>query len=618
MNPSMIDHPQTVDLAAFAVKRVDSATASMVEEHLKICKLCASFVQKTPKEKLLEILDRAEAGDEIEPVTASVFTSQEPTGGFSIPKDFLIPIELQNQTKYEIIRKLGEGGMGIVFLGRHNLMDREVAMKVISRNLISRKETVDRFRREILAVAKLDHKNIARAYDAEEYGDLQVLVMEYVPGKDLAKFFHEHKVLPINLICSFVGQIAQGLQHADEQKMVHRDLKPQNVMVMKNNVVKILDFGLARMASEEGFRADLTGDREMMGTPLYMAPEQAQNAKTADIRSDLYSLGCTFYHLLAGRPPFTGATLIELLLAHQQEPPVPIQQLRPDVPDNLSRIVMRMMEKDPAKRFQKPAEVVQQMVPFIQKGGTAGTVGGKLAPGKPTGPVKKVKDGDAVDFHFPTPSSDPPSRKTPVQGKVIKADVIEGDEEEEGMISAYPADGSFHPQDGGLPNPPNLGHLGSTPPPSGNPGLPSWVDPTSVSSGVQTSGNNKVLVDEARATRKLMAILLLVGLLGAGLLYVILVIIPGAKPGKARTELPAMERLFEGCAEYRDPSLCDLTPLGFFQIPRRATPLRILWRWVSDDPHFRWCRCAQPPANRCDPSGVGMSAFDPRGITAGG
>ncbi len=190
--------------------------------------------------------------------------------------------------KYLILRELGRGGMGVVYQARHREMDRQVVIKVINRSLLDRPDSLERFRREIRAAAQLSHPNIVTAYDAEQAGELHMLVMEFVPGRNLTEVVRLKGPLPISVACHFARQVAWGLQHAYERNLVHRDIKPQNLMLTPQGRVKILDFGLAKHVREERRSTALTSENAYLGTPDYCAPEQATDAGKADIRADLY------------------------------------------------------------------------------------------------------------------------------------------------------------------------------------------------------------------------------------------------------------------------------------------------------------------------------------------
>ncbi len=260
-----------------------------------------------------------------------------------------------------LLERLGEGGMGQVFKARHRKLARIVALKVIRKERLSHPDAVRRFRREIQAAAQLSHANIVLALDADEHDGTHFFAMEYVEGVDLAHYVKQYGPMPVARACDCVRQAALGLQHAHDKGLVHRDIKPHNLLLTRQGVVKVLDMGLARLTPEsqaEMSGASLTGDGVMIGTPDYVAPEQAMDARSADIRADLYSLGCTFYFLLAGRAPFSGGNALEKLLKHQSERPQSVRDFRPDVPSPVAAIVHRLLAKRPADRFQTPAELV--------------------------------------------------------------------------------------------------------------------------------------------------------------------------------------------------------------------------------------------------------------------
>ncbi|HTU21740.1 MAG TPA: protein kinase [Gemmataceae bacterium] len=280
-----------------------------------------------------------------------------------------LPPELAQHPKYRILRELGRGGMGIVYQARQTgMMDRQVVIKVINRSLIDNAEVLARFRREVKTASQLSHPNIVTAYDAEMAGQLHLLVMEFVPGQNLADVLAAKGPLPVATACHYVRQAARALQHAHERGMVHRDIKPENLMLTPQGQIKVLDFGIAKVVSEQNTCTGLTASNSYVGTPEYSAPEQATDARSADIRADLYSLGCTLYCLLAGRPPFQEATVVKTLMAHLHKEPPPLPQLRPEVPEALWGVVARLLAKEPRQRYQKPNDVVQALAPFVKPG----------------------------------------------------------------------------------------------------------------------------------------------------------------------------------------------------------------------------------------------------------
>ncbi|HEY5311894.1 MAG TPA: serine/threonine-protein kinase, partial [Pirellulales bacterium] len=263
---------------------------------------------------------------------------------------------------YLILDKLGAGGMGQVYRARHRRMDRVVALKVLSKKSIDTPGSVARFQREVKAAAKLTHPNIVAVFDADEAGGVHFYVMEYIEGSDLASLVKRGGPLTMTDAVNYATQAAGGLAVAHAKGLVHRDIKPANVVLSNDGVVKILDLGLARFNDPLGDpnaagEADLTQSGSIMGTIDYMAPEQAMDCRQADARSDIYSLGCTLHFLLAGRPPFSGDTLMKRLAAHQQNPIPVLSAVRADVPGALQAVFSRMLAKLPASRFQTMDEV---------------------------------------------------------------------------------------------------------------------------------------------------------------------------------------------------------------------------------------------------------------------
>jgi len=267
---------------------------------------------------------------------------------------------------YVVLERLGAGGMGNVFKARHQKLGRVVALKVIHRDKLNNPAVVKRFEREIRVAGQLDHPNIVHAYDAEEVNGAKVLVMEYVEGSDLSKLVKENGPLPVREACDCIRQAALALQHAQEKGLVHRDVKPSNLMLQTGGLhagggtVKLLDLGLALLQQplvDGSTSGPLTVAGKVVGTVDFLAPEQARDPSNVDIRADLYSLGCTFYFLLTGHAPFDGATVTNKLFKHALEEPQPVEELRPDVPGPVLAVVRRLMAKRPDDRFQTPAEV---------------------------------------------------------------------------------------------------------------------------------------------------------------------------------------------------------------------------------------------------------------------
>jgi serine/threonine protein kinase len=295
---------------------------------------------------------------------------------------------------YVLLERLGEGGMGRVFKARQRKLERTVAIKVLRKDLLGDTQAMQRFQREIYAMAQLAHPNIVLALDAGEFNGQQFYVMEYVEGIDLARLLRTSGPLPVAEACAHVRQAALGLQHAFRRGLIHRDVKPANLLLARRKTreattgpyghcsqIKILDLGLARFALEpddEETSTDLTGQGTVMGTPDYIAPEQAFDPRSSDIRSDLYSLGCTLYQLLAGTVPYPGGTALDKIFRHRLEKPASLQGIRPDVPTPLLSIVARLMAKQPDHRYQIP----DQLIADLDKVGSRGTRSGRTLMGR--------------------------------------------------------------------------------------------------------------------------------------------------------------------------------------------------------------------------------------------
>jgi len=260
--------------------------------------------------------------------------------------------------KYKLIDLLGKGGMGRVFLARHTMMNRPVALKMIFEHLGQDPASLERFLVETRAIAALDHSNIVRAYNVDCEQDRYYLVMEYVEGQDLQRMVEKEGPLDFEKAADYVRQAADGLDHAHGKGMIHGDVKPANLLVNQQGVIKILDLGMARLSEDEK-KADghAPSEDQLLGTVDYMAPEQAIGGSPFDHRVDIYSLGCTFYFLLTGRPPFPEGTLHERIVKHQTQQPRNILEIRPDTPRELVRICEQMMAKDPAERFASAGEI---------------------------------------------------------------------------------------------------------------------------------------------------------------------------------------------------------------------------------------------------------------------
>ncbi len=398
-----MDHcPGRTELEDFLNHRLPAKAEGPVLAHLDGCPVCQRVLEgltagpagDTARSRLATIRAGRSGGGGDSLTSASAFrtvaahnrqaqplTTSASSGGSTALSHGAL---LADHPDYAVVRELGAGGMGVVYLARNRLLERDDVLKVIGPDFVSNPGILDRFLREMRAVARLRHPNIVSAYTAFRWGGSLVFAMEYVDGLDLRRIVQSTGSMPVLHACSYVRQAAMALQHAFEEGMVHRDIKPGNLMLthQKNRpLIKVLDFGLAKAASEQdagefGFEVSsadsmiehsLTRTGQMLGTPAFIAPEQIADSRGADTRADIYSLGCTLYYLLSSRPPFEGGTLYETLLAQQSTEARPLNQVRRDVPGDLAAVVATMMEKSPDRRYQQPAEVAEALSPFLKK-----------------------------------------------------------------------------------------------------------------------------------------------------------------------------------------------------------------------------------------------------------
>jgi tetratricopeptide (TPR) repeat protein len=358
-------------------------------EHVAECPVCLAVLEQLPEDSMVRLLQEhrsviaAATGEptgvgaeiegagrllDVDAVPRNGLADAGPTGSFTAvdqPEVDRVPVGPFQHPRYQVQQLLGGGGMGLVYLADDRIEGRPVVLKFLRDDLLDHPRLVARFQREAAAATRLKHPNIVIVYGAESFGQWPALVMEYVEGTDLARLIEQTAPFPVRMACEIVRQAALGLQYSFERGMVHRDIKPSNLMVNPDGAVKILDFGLAKMQSELCTDPGLTSTGAFLGSVDYMAPEQADDPRRADIRADIYSLGCTFYHLLSGAPPFKGTTF-EVLEAHRRRKPPPLNQRRPEVPAELAALVSTMMAKQPAGRFQTPGQVAEALAPFLE------------------------------------------------------------------------------------------------------------------------------------------------------------------------------------------------------------------------------------------------------------
>ena len=329
--------------------------------------------------------------------------------------------------KYRLIDRIGLGGMGQVFLCEHVSMRRRAALKVLPPDRTDNPYSRERFLREARAAGQLDHPNLVRAFDVDQEGEVYFLVMEYVDGVSFHDLVTRFGPLTPPRAGYYLWQAALGLAYLHSCGLVHRDIKPANLLVDRQGVVKILDLGLVR---GENLADDLTRKEgvRILGTADYLAPEQAIDCSTVDVRADVYGLGATAYFLLTGHPPFPAEKMAQKLIAHQVKTARPVHEVRPDVPVEFSAVVARMLAKKPADRYQTPEELLDALTPWAQDpppppteqeiptlaGGVYGCPGTVSLGGPRSARGSGVGSGSAIRYHSDTPGGARPTLLTPV------------------------------------------------------------------------------------------------------------------------------------------------------------------------------------------------------------
>ncbi|MEO1524877.1 MAG: protein kinase [Planctomycetota bacterium] len=349
------EHPTAELLARYAVGRCDAVEAAIVESHVLGCDECCQKLADPPQDPLLNQL----AGHaSLEADTGRGFVETDVQSSSSSPADLMhFADRLADHPKYRFVRQIGAGGMGVVYQAEHRVMNRMVALKVITPRLLQDEDVKSRFRREVEIAAKLQHPNVVAAFDADEIDGHLFLVSEFIEGQGLDQRIGPQGIA-IHEACDFIKQAAAALDHAHQHGLIHRDVKPQNMLVSPDGIIKVVDFGLASyIEPTQADQQGLTSAGIIVGTPDYLSPEQAREGKV-DHRADIYSLGCTFYHLLTGTPPFNGGSRVERLAQHLQEQPMSLAEVRAEVPPAIEACVLKMMAKDPTQRFASAREVI--------------------------------------------------------------------------------------------------------------------------------------------------------------------------------------------------------------------------------------------------------------------
>ncbi len=380
--------------------------------------------------------------DDIERELAPVYKNPRALADYLVQIEWLTPYQVDALFEgdwdelvvgpFLVLGRLGEGGVSQVYKAWDTQKGRFVALKVLRQNLAEQNTAIRQFKRELQAVALLAHPNVIKTFDAYEEGQRHFFAMEFVEGTDLDRFVKLSGPLPVEQACDFIRQVAQGLQHAHQLGLVHRDVKPANLFLINppmqglqlsagltpprrtgDPTVKILDWGLARLRRNAGDPSQaatqtITESFQLekgllIGTADYISPEQTRDATVVDIRSDVYSLGCTFFHLLTGEPPFARLPLMQKVLAHRETPPPSVRDLRPDVPPEVEHILSKMMAKLPHERYQIPLLLVVPLRHFCA--GTTALVGGLV---RPPSVMNLVRPPTAINLSRPASSMNMP------------------------------------------------------------------------------------------------------------------------------------------------------------------------------------------------------------------
>jgi serine/threonine protein kinase len=268
------------------------------------------------------------------------------------------------EDRYVLVDLIGQGGMGRVYLAKDTRLGRQVALKVLSTSRMANPRAIARFQREGKVGAQLQHENLVRIYDEGESSNIRYLVMEFIEGKNVAQIINEQGPIPWPAASRLVRQVALGLEHAHLKGLIHRDVNPSNILVTRDGTAKLTDLGLAIDLADE---STVTRDGATVGTFDYISPEQAKHSRDVDTRADIYSLGCTLYHMLSGRVPFPTPSLPEKLYAHQLQDAEPLTTINPAIPEGLSKVVQTMMAKRVEDRYTTPLAVAQALEPFVDE-----------------------------------------------------------------------------------------------------------------------------------------------------------------------------------------------------------------------------------------------------------
>ncbi len=303
---------------------------------------------------------------------------------------------------FELRKELGQGGMGKVYLARQISLDRLVAIKTLSRELAKKPDFVTRFEREARAMAKIDHPNVVKIYAVDSFQGIHFAAIEYIDGRSIQKELDDRGHLSVGDALHVAIICAEALRHAHMENMVHRDIKPDNILVTRKGVVKVADFGLAKAVDDD---VSMTQSGTGLGTPLYMAPEQARNAKHVDQRVDIYALGATLYHMLTGKLPFIGKTTLEVIMAKEKGSYPDARSLRPEVPEKLDLILGKMLQKDPKHRYGTCEDVLKDLTSLGLHNETLSFIegGASVAAAPPGSPLTAISQARRSSVPAPAP-----------------------------------------------------------------------------------------------------------------------------------------------------------------------------------------------------------------------
>lgn len=375
--------------------------ASLQSRLIDVAELTACWKALPPEKQVADQLDRRLARQAVQAGLLTLWQAQQLLAGRST--GFKID-------RYVLLDMIGQGGMGRVYLAKDSRLNRRVALKILSPERVNNPRAIARFQREARVGAQLQHENLVRIYDEGESDGKCYLVMEFIAGKTIGSMIAENGPLPPSTAARLTRQIAMGLEHAHQKGLIHRDVNPYNIMVTADGTAKLADLGLAIDLAEQ---APVTRDGATVGTFDYISPEQARHSHSVDTRSDIYSLGCTLYQMLAGQVPFPSPSLPEKLFGHQAAEPESLTALVPEIPEGLVEVVRTMMRKLPEDRYPNPLEVARALEPFV--GESIATLAhpgdGPELPGNDAQPHESTHSSTKVTTNRPEQPA--PSKKTP-------------------------------------------------------------------------------------------------------------------------------------------------------------------------------------------------------------